>query len=95
MDNIHVCIRVELWAKALPDDQVAVLLLNPSDANVTVRVKIADVIPGKPMGLSYRDVWEHKDVAITATVSACTLRLVLVYVLCCALHNCCKTGPLQ
>lgn len=57
---------IEVWAKPLPSSQVAVLVLNPTDGNVSVTLDLAADVPGAPTGATMRDVWNHKDVPIVA-----------------------------
>ena len=55
---------VEIWAKPLPEQKVAILVLNAGTTNTTVTVSVAADVPGTPKGTTMRDVWNHKDVAI-------------------------------
>ena len=55
---------VEIWAKPLPGQKVAILVLNARTAQTTVTVSVAEDVPGQPKGTMMRDVWNHKDVAI-------------------------------
>jgi alpha-galactosidase len=56
---------IEVWAKPLPKDQVAILVLNAGQTNTTVTLSVSDDVPGQPQGTTMRDVWNHKDVPIT------------------------------
>ena len=54
--------RVEIWAKPLGANGVAIMVLNVGTENATVAVSLADDVPGAPTSAtSYRDVWEHRD----------------------------------
>eukprot|EP01052_Picozoa_sp_SAG31_P015660 SAG31_NODE_1012_length_10379_cov_3.699319_10_plen_185_part_00 len=55
---------IEIWAKPLPNQKVAVLVLNAGDTNTSVTVSVQNDIPGSPKGKLMRDVWNHKDVTI-------------------------------
>lgn len=57
---------VEIWAKPLPNHEIAILFLNTVVGNVTVEISIADDVPGQPAGGTYRDVWAKQDVSIAA-----------------------------
>ena len=66
---------IEIWAKALPEKQVAFLVLNTAvveggggggggTAATTIRLSLVDDLPGKPVSDAatvVRDVWNHKD----------------------------------
>jgi len=57
---------IEIWAKPLPDHEVAILVLNTGVENITVEISAAADVPGRPAGESYRDTWEKQDVPIVA-----------------------------
>jgi alpha-galactosidase len=58
---------IEIWAKALPEQKVAVLVLNTVVVKTTTSVKLSLTgdVPGKPKSKVMRDVWGHQDVPIT------------------------------
>lgn len=57
---------VEIWAKPLSQQAVAVLILNTAMQNVTLDVSTADDLPPTAAGAtSYRSIWTHTDVPIT------------------------------
>lgn len=64
---------VEVWAKPLPGQSVAVLVLNTGTANITVDVSLKADVPGQPKAPSYRSIWEHKDVAVAGGAMALSL----------------------
>ena len=65
---------IEVWAKPLPQNQVAILVLNTGVGNVSVSVSLADDVPGGVgQAQSYRSVWDHKDVAIAGGKMALSL----------------------
>lgn len=55
---------LEVWSKPLPDQQVAVLVLNVGPGNVTTTLSVADDVPGKTKGAQYRSIWDKADVLI-------------------------------
>ena len=66
---------VELWAKALPEGKVAILVLNTVvvAAKTTVTLSLADDVPGSSQAVTMRDVWNNKDVPIANGEVAVTL----------------------
>ena len=57
---------VEIWTKPLPQQAVAVLILNMLVQNITLDVSIVDDLPPTVAGAtSYRSIWTHEDVPIT------------------------------
>jgi len=54
---------VEVWAKPLPKSNVAVLVINTANTNVTISL-FADDVPGSPKGANARDVWNHMNVPV-------------------------------
>ena len=56
----------QVWAKPLPQHEVAVLVLNTGLENVTVQLSVQTDVPGRPTGETYRDIWNKKDVPIAA-----------------------------
>ena len=56
----------QVWAKPLPQHEVAVLVLNTGLENVTVELSVQTDVPGRPTGETYRDIWKKKDVPIAA-----------------------------
>ena len=55
---------VEVWGKALADDQVAVMVVNVGGNASSFSLAMVSDIPGGPTGGTMRDVWEHKNVAV-------------------------------
>ena len=55
---------VELWAKPLPGQRVAVLVLNVGSTDVTVTLDAQADVPGAPRAAAFRDVWRHSDVPL-------------------------------
>jgi len=56
---------VEVWAKPLPKEAVAVLILNTGLDNITLSLSLADDLPPNAAGAaSYRSIWKHEDVPI-------------------------------
>ena len=56
---------VEIWAKTLPHQAVAVLILNTAAQNISLEVSLDDLPPFAAGATSYRSVWGKKDVPIT------------------------------
>ena len=62
---------VEVWAKALPQNKVAILVLNTAVVKGSTAVSLSLVngdLPGNPQGTIMRDVWNHQDVPIAGGV---------------------------
>jgi hypothetical protein len=58
---------VEVWAKALPESKVAILVLNTVAVKTSTAVTLALAngdFPGNPQGTMMRDVWNQKDVPV-------------------------------
>lgn len=64
---------VEVWAKPLPGQSVAILVLNTGVANITVDVSLKADVPGQPKAPSYHSIWDHRDVAVAGGVIALAL----------------------
>ena len=56
---------VEIWAKPLPHQAVAVLILNAAAQNISLEVSLDDLPPFAAGATSYRSVWGGRDVPIT------------------------------
>ena len=57
---------VEVWAKPLPQQAVAVLILNTAVQNISLEVSVANDLPPTAAGAtSYRSIWTHEDIPIT------------------------------
>ena len=57
---------VEIWAKPLPQQAVAVLILNTAVQNISLEVSLTDDLPPFAAGAtSYRSIWKKEDVPIT------------------------------
>ena len=58
---------VEIWAKPLPQQAMAVLILNTAVQNISLEVSLTDDLPPIAAGAtSYRSIWTHEDVPITS-----------------------------
>lgn len=57
---------VEIWTKPLPQQAVAVLILNTAVQNITLDVSTADDLPPTAArATSYRSIWTHENVPIS------------------------------
>lgn len=59
---------VELWAKPLPNNELAILLVNTgAEDALSFVLDVARDVPGVPTGTTLRDVWGKTDVVIPAS----------------------------
>eukprot|EP00756_Hemistasia_phaeocysticola_P048504 Hpha_TRINITY_DN22926_c0_g1::TRINITY_DN22926_c0_g1_i1::g.154059::m.154059/K07407/E3.2.1.22B, galA, rafA; alpha-galactosidase len=64
---------IEIWTKPLTASKTAVLVLNTGDDTVAVKVSLSEDIPGCSGAVSYRSIWENKDIPIEGGYIAVTL----------------------